>query len=69
MNVPSSDTFDLVLLAGRGFFFFFCEDVQRPDDDETCASQTAHLQLAKQTAQDHPDEEGCQEKVQEIRQE
>ncbi|XP_012695047.2 required for excision 1-B domain-containing protein [Clupea harengus] len=29
---------------------------------------TAHLQLAKQTAQDHPDEEGCQEKVQEIRQ-
>lgn len=29
---------------------------------------TAKLQLAKQTAQDHPDDEGCQEKVQEIRQ-
>ncbi|XP_062412303.1 required for excision 1-B domain-containing protein [Sardina pilchardus] len=29
---------------------------------------TAKLQLAKQTAQDHPDDQGCQEKVQEIRQ-
>ncbi|KAL2090289.1 hypothetical protein ACEWY4_014977 [Coilia grayii] len=28
---------------------------------------TAKLQLAKQSAQDHPDDEGCQEKVQEIR--
>ncbi|XP_063057954.1 required for excision 1-B domain-containing protein [Engraulis encrasicolus] len=29
---------------------------------------TAKLQLAKQTAQDHPDEEGYQDKIQEIRQ-
>ncbi|KAL7854578.1 hypothetical protein SRHO_G00167680 [Serrasalmus rhombeus] len=29
---------------------------------------TAKLQLAKQSAQDHPDDEGCQEKVQEIKQ-
>ncbi|KAJ8419041.1 hypothetical protein AAFF_G00005400 [Aldrovandia affinis] len=29
---------------------------------------TAKLQLAKQNAQDHPEEEGCQEKIQEIRQ-
>ncbi|KAG5851320.1 hypothetical protein ANANG_G00091920 [Anguilla anguilla] len=29
---------------------------------------TAKLQLAKQNAQDHPEDEGCQEKIQEIRQ-
>ncbi|XP_072516310.1 required for excision 1-B domain-containing protein [Salminus brasiliensis] len=29
---------------------------------------TAKLQLAKQSAQDHPDDEGCQEKLQEIKQ-
>ncbi|KAG9266842.1 required for excision 1-B domain-containing protein [Astyanax mexicanus] len=30
---------------------------------------TAKLQLAKQSAQDHPDDEGCQEKLQEIKHE
>ncbi|XP_036377653.1 required for excision 1-B domain-containing protein [Megalops cyprinoides] len=29
---------------------------------------TAKLQLAKQNAQDHPEDEGCQERIQEIRQ-
>ncbi|XP_018583540.1 required for excision 1-B domain-containing protein [Scleropages formosus] len=29
---------------------------------------TAKLQLAKQNAQEHPEDEGCQEKIQEIRQ-
>lgn len=31
--------------------------------------QTAQLQLAKQSAQDHPEDQSYQEKVQEIRQE
>ncbi|CAB1331429.1 unnamed protein product [Coregonus sp. 'balchen'] len=30
---------------------------------------TAKLQLAKQKAQDHPEDEGCQEKIQEVKQE
>ncbi|XP_071343683.1 required for excision 1-B domain-containing protein isoform X1 [Trachinotus anak] len=30
---------------------------------------TAKLQLARQRAQDHPEDEGCQEKIQEIKQE
>ncbi|KAG7260307.1 hypothetical protein CRUP_022781 [Coryphaenoides rupestris] len=30
--------------------------------------ETAMLQMARQRAQDHPEEEGCQEKIQDIKQ-
>lgn len=33
------------------------------------SQQTAKLQLARQRAQDHPEEEDCQEKIQEIKHE
>eukprot|EP00064_Thunnus_orientalis_P011405 superscaffoldBa00001646_g11436 len=31
------------------------------------SKETAKLQLARQRAQDHPEDEGCQEKIQEIK--
>ncbi|XP_048832513.1 required for excision 1-B domain-containing protein [Brienomyrus brachyistius] len=54
------------------------EDFDRPDLSEhveklqfrekTKLEQTAKLQLAKQNALEHPDDEDCQEKIREIRQ-
>ncbi|TSM20266.1 hypothetical protein Baya_7853 [Bagarius yarrelli] len=43
--------------------------IVRRDESSADAAMTAKLQLAKQNAQDHPEDPSYQEKVQEIKQE